>query len=994
MTNKTGGQGGLVKLKPALLGSAATVLATSMLGLTGAIAQDVSADTEMDLEEVTVTGSRIVRRDLSAPSPISTVGAEEFQLTGAQNVEQVLATLPQTIPGFGSASNNPGNGTATVNLRGLGAQRTLVLVNGRRYLQSSQAGIVDLNTIPPSLIQRVEVVTGGASAVYGSDAMSGVVNFVMKDDYEGFEVSGQFDTTPHGDAERYTIDTTIGGNFADGRGNATLYMNYAKRKPLLQNGRKFSTFALQDGCIVPGSTDPKFGNGELFSFNDDCVAEGGENGLVAGGSSGIPGTRIFGGPTVDPDGIPGNGDDYALGRINTDGSGAPFTLADRFNYAPDNFLQLPQERWMIHGSAHYRINDHARVYAEGTFVSNNVPTELAPTPAFTTVNINPDSPFFTSDVQDAFRAVRGDTNGDGVLDAADEGNVAYFVGRRMVENGPRQSLNTRNGYRVLLGFDGEIADGWNYDISYTHASVDRTNLQKNDVAASLFIQAIAVTDDGTACQDPSGGCVPLNIFGEGNISQEAIDFIKINATNVTNITTDNLMALVSGSLGDWTGAGEVGLALGAEYRKDSSAFNPDTFLATGNVLGFNAGQSTVGGFDVYEVFGEMALPLITDAPMAENLEATLAARYSDYSTAGGVWSYAAGLTWAPIPDISFRAQYQRAVRAPSVQELFQGASNGFPGASDPCSVSISGVAPDPSVQSLCEATGMPAGAFGTLTQANSQLQGLFGGNPDLTEESADTYTIGAVITPSAIPGFSMTIDYYDIKIDDAISQLGGGVNNILNICYNIVKDVNSAYCQAITRNQAGGVQDVEALNANIGQITNRGMDLQWSYNMDVDFGFFEGGSNLNFNFVGTRVFENETIADRNVGQAVECAGQFGQTCGLPDPKHRFNLRTSFTNGPLVLSLNWRWLGGTDDDQITVSGVDAADLSVPELSSTSYFDLSFTYDMHESLQLYGGARNLFNNKPQFLGDSSSQANTFPNMYDAIGTNLFLGARVRF
>lgn len=994
MIGKKEGLGGFNSIKSQLLGSAATLMACSILGVgsIGVAAQDTAADTEIDFEEVTVTGSRIVRRDLSAPSPISTVGAEEFQLTGAQNVEQVLATLPQTVPGFGSASNNPGNGTATVNLRGLGAQRTLVLVNGRRYLQSSQAGIVDLNTIPPSLIERVEVVTGGASAVYGSDAMSGVVNFVMKDDYEGFEMSGQFDTSTHGDAERYTIDATLGGNFGDGRGNATLYMNYAKRTALLQGARKFSTFALQDGCITPGSTDSEFGNGERFSAPNDCVADGGEIGLVAGGSQGIPGTRLFGGPTVDPDGIPNSGDEYVLGRFNTDGSGAAFTGADLFNYAPDNFLQLPQERWMVHGSAHYAINDNVRVYAEGTFVSNEVPTELAPTPAFTTVFINPDSPFFTSAVQDALDGTRTDTNGDGIVDGDD--NAPFFIGRRMVENESRRSRNTRNGYRVLFGFDGEIADGWTYDVSYTHASVDRTNLQQNDIAASLFIQAIAVTDDGTACQDPSGGCVPLNIFGEGNISQEAIDFIKINATNVTNITTDNVMALVSGSLGDWTGAGEVGLAIGGEYRKDSSAFTPDTFLATGNVLGFNAGQATVGGFDVYEVFAEMALPLLSGAPMAESLEATLAARYSDYSTAGGVWSYAAGMTWAPIPDISFRAQYQRAVRAPSVQELFQGASNGFPGAVDPCSVSTAGVAPDPSIQSLCEATGMPAGAFGVIAQPNSQLQGLFGGNPDLTEETADTYTVGAVITPSAIPGFSMTLDYYDIKIDDAISTLGGGVNNILNICYNIVQDVNSVYCQAITRNQAGGVRDVAAFNANIGEITNKGMDLQWSYNMDVDFGFFEGGSNLSFNFVGTRVFENVTVADLNVGQEVECAGNFGQTCGLPDPKHRFNLRTTLANGPLVLSLNWRWLGGTDDDQIENNGVAASDLPVPELSAVSYFDLSFTYDLNETLQMYGGARNLFNKKPQFVGDSQSQANTFPNMYDAIGTNLFVGARVRF
>jgi outer membrane receptor protein involved in Fe transport len=905
--------------RSALMGSAATLLASFALG-TGVSAQDADSEFDMDLEEVTVTGSRIQRRDLTAPSPISTVGAEEFQLTGAQNVEQVLATLPQTIPGFGGSSNNPGDGTARVDLRGLGSFRTLVLVNGRRYLQSTQSGVVDLNTIPSSLIERVEVVTGGASAVYGSDAMSGVVNFVMKDDYEGLEVSGQYDTTTHGDAEKYTIDATMGGNFADGRGNATLYINYAKRKALMQGDRKFSTYALGEGGDPDRLPSEEYGAG---------------TGLGGFGSSGIPGTRLFDTVQVNP----GTAGEYTLGRFNSDGSGAPYSAAsDSFNYAPDNFLQLPQERWMAAASAHYQINDSVRMYAEATFVSNKVPQELAPTPAFTTVEINPDSPFFTSDVQAALATARTDTNGDGIVDGDD--NMLAFVGRRMVENGPRQALDTRDAFRVLVGFDGEIGDGWSYDLSYSYSRVDNFQFLKNDVSASRFIQAIAVTDDGTACQDPSGGCVPLNIFGAGNISQEAIDFINISATNVTEIESQNLQGLVSGTLGDWTGAGEVGLAIGAEYRKDESAFTPDTFLASGDVLGFNAGEPTIGGFDTYEVFAEMALPLVTGAPMMENLEASLAARYADYSTAGSVWSYAGGLTWAPVADVSLRAQYQRAVRAPNVLELFQGNANGFPGASDPCSDATA--SPSATLVSLCEATGVPAGQTGNFTQANAQIEGIFGGNPDLFEESADTYTFGAVITPEALPGFTMTVDYYNITIDDAISTLGGGVNNILDICYNVVQDLSSIYCQAITRRNDGNVDTVFAGNANIGQIKTSGIDLQWSYGMDVDWGFFEGGSSIDFNFVGTHVINNETTPDLFVGTVNDCEGTYGNTCGEPDPQYRFNLRTTMTNGPLQLSLNWRWLDGVEDDQIKNGGLTEADLVVPnEVGGQAVLGRQFT-----------------------------------------------------
>ncbi|GHF10365.1 TonB-dependent receptor [Kordiimonas sediminis] len=954
--------------RAALLGSTATLVASFALGLgvTPVSAQD--ADESTEFEEVVVTGSRIMRRDLTAPSPVSTVGAEEFQLTGAQNVEQVLATLPQTIPGFGGSSNNPGNGTATVNLRGLGTQRTLVLVNGRRYLQSNQSGVVDLNTIPSTLIERVEVVTGGASAVYGSDALSGVVNFIMKDDFEGMEVGAQYDTTSHGDAEKYNIDMTMGGNFADGKGNATLYLGYVKRKPLFQGDRKFTTFALED-C---DNDDPR---------NEFGVGEG----LCAGGSSGVPEAHVFGSGVLSTIFAP---DGSLIPWVN---SGPNNT---RFNYAPDNYLQLPQERWMASSTAHYQINDNVRAYTEAMFVHNRVPQELAPTPAFTTVEVNPDSPFFAPDAQAAFDAIRSDTNGDGVVDGDD--NAVVFVGRRMVENGPRQSLDTRNGFRVLVGFDGEVAEGWNYDVSYSYARVDYTNLLNNDVAASRFIQAIAVTDDGTACQDPSGGCVPLNIWGAGNISQEAIDFVNVGAANVTSITTQNVQGFVSGSLGDWTGAGDVGLALGVEYRTDSSDNRNDEFLASGDVLGFNSGQNTAGSYDVYDIFGELALPLLSDVAGAESLEASLAARYSDYSTAGSVWSYAAGLTWAPIADISFRANYQRAVRAPNVNELFGGLSNGFPGATDPCAVTSEGVAPDASLKSLCEATGVGAGLFGVFGQANAQIEGLFGGNPDLQEETSDTWTFGAVFTPEALPGFTATIDYYKIDITDAIFVLGGGVNNVLDVCYNVVQDVNSPFCQAITRRADGNVDNVKVLNANIGALKTEGIDLQMNYSTDVEWGFFDGGSTLDFNFIGTHVMENSFIAT-NEGElaedVVECGNTFGETCGEPDPEFRFNLRSTMTNGPMSLSLNWRWIGSSKVDAI-INGDDPAGYSIPKLKSKSYFDLSGTYDVNETLQLYGGVRNLLNTKPQFLGTDQSQANTYPETYDAIGMRIFLGGKVRF
>ncbi|MFB3105440.1 MAG: TonB-dependent receptor plug domain-containing protein, partial [Pseudomonadales bacterium] len=387
---------------------------------------------EAELEEITVTGSRIIRTDLESVSPLTVVNAEEFVISGNLNIEQKLNELPMTIPSFGPSSNNPGDGTARVDLRGLGSVRTLVLVNGRRYIPSTQSGIVDLNTIPGTLIKQVDVVTGGASAVYGSDALAGVVNFQLRDDFEGVEITGLYDITTEGDAEKYNFDITIGGNFADGRGNGVIYTSYSSRTPLFQGERDASRFALTDSAPAgtPGQ-DPKTGIGGP---------------LAAGGSSGVPGTRLFTGPTVDPDGVPGSGDEFILGFFTAGGGGAPWVEPDsRFNYAPDNYLQLPQDRYLTHAAAHFDITERATIFGEMSFALNEVPQELAPTPAFLgTVEVNHRSAYFQPEIQVALQSlITQDTNGDGVIDINDNAHLP-FIGRRMVENGSRQAFNNRN----------------------------------------------------------------------------------------------------------------------------------------------------------------------------------------------------------------------------------------------------------------------------------------------------------------------------------------------------------------------------------------------------------------------------------------------------------------------------------------------------------------------------------------------------------------------
>lgn len=1067
--------------------SALAIAATLPFGIQASYAADdaAAAEDEVSFEEVVVTGSRIKRKDLTAISPVAVVPASEFKFSGTINVEQVLNALPQTVPGLTGNSNNPGNGTATVDLRGLGATRTLVLVNGKRYMQSSQANTVDLNTIPSALIKQVEVLTGGASAVYGSDALAGVVNFVLIDDFEGVELNSQYGTSSKGDATKWNVDATIGGNFADGRGNVVLHTSFARRDATFASARDFSFFALGDNDVLPNTQDPNFGDSTPCGGASNCVP-----GFTRSGSSGIPGTRLFGGPVFDSnnDGViclsdqqPGcttaTLDTGRIGRFNKDGSAQLWdNVNDRFNYAPDNFIQLPQDRWLINAQGHYDINDHVTFYTRATFTNNRSDIELAPTPAFLGgVEVDANNPFFAQNVQDAFgitdrfstgsasvagqdidgndiqtrqqvvvaRYQAGDTIPAGsaigdvssvtdVFDATgnpieaslgmvDDGNgnmvPGYsvdqllgsslndsdgrvslpFIGRRMVENGSRQGINSRNGFQVMAGFKGDIDDNWSYDTYYSYSRVDRTELLNNDVSDSRFRQAVDAKLDSNGnivCNDPSGGCSPLNVFGEGNISKGAIAFVNVGAANVTSITQQVLAANVTGTLGD-LGAGDIGLSVGAEYRKDSSEFRPDEFLSSGDILGFNAGKPTVGSFDVYELYGEVYVPLLTDAAFAKSLNFTGAARYSDYSTAGTVWSYSAGLDWTPVEGFKLRGQYQRAVRAPNVAELFLGTANGFPRADDPCSADHvgdnGGIA---ALTSICEATGVPAGQTGLFDQSNTQIEGAFGGNPNLTEESSDTYTIGAVINPDFLEGFSMTIDYYNINISDVVGTLGGGVNNILKNCY-ADKDPNAPFCQAVSRRPDGNVDTVSALNANNAVLKTDGIDVQLNYSIDLDSGLFDNASTISMFWLGTYVINNDFLPNKLPGTPfLRCAGTFAGVCGTPDPKYRSTSRLSYQSGPLTTSIKWTYLGGTNQGDIRNGGTDPATLSVARLKAKNYFDLTANYDISESYSVYGGINNLFNNKPQFVGSDQQQGNTFPNVYDVIGTYFYFGARAKF
>jgi iron complex outermembrane receptor protein len=971
--------------------------------------QENAASSEADATDetpedgtITVTGSRIARRDLTSTSPLTVVQDEEFSLTGAVNVEQVINTLPQVIPGTTSFSNNPGGGVATLNLRGLGSQRNLVLVNGRRYIFFDPNQITDLNTIPQFLIDSVDVVTGGASAVYGSDALAGVVNFRLRTDLEGITTGAQYNITEEGDGRRYNAYVAIGSQLADGRGHVAVFGEYYNRGSIFQGDRAFSRSTFADNFA---------------------------GGLVPGGSAGVPEGRFVAastitlgardlngdGDTLDPGEFPAQTVNIANGT-NFVGGGAfffapgqqrPFggsASPDAYNFAPSNYLMVPQERWTLGGYGEFEVARNINAYGEVTFVNNRVQNELAATPvtqnvdfnvatACTLVNAATCANFqqiaANQQAAIALAAARGNANPFGSFPAGtttfpslQPGNVRLQVNTRTTQISNRNSADDRSAFRAVVGVRGNLTEGLTYDAFYLFARTRNSNIQEGNVSRTSFVRNAA-----------NGTC---NFFGRELLSDTCIENISILAQNTEISQLQVAQASIAGTLfqSPWATEG-VGFAVGGEWRSMSASFIPDTALSSGDVVGFNAGDPTAGGYNVAEVFAEVRVPLIADRPFFHRLELNGAARYSDYSleAVGGVWTYAAGAEWAPVPDITFRGQYQRAIRAPNVQELFGGNAVGFPTATDPCS--LASAATNATIRAVCVATGVPNSSVGqAFLQPNVQIQGAFGGNPNLQEERGDTWTAGVVLRPSFIPRLNIAVDYYDIEITNAIATAGGGVNNILNLCYNVIQNANSSICQLISRDPQGIISGppfvVSANNANLSSLTTEGIDFSVDYSLPLGFSMTGAGqSRLNFFFLGNYSWENNfTPIAELPDDVVECAGRFGLNCGNPTPRWKWSSRLSLIDGPVTASLRWRHINSTTDDD------DDTDFFVEETGDYDLFDLAFSINAGDHLTINMGVNNLMDKRPVTFGSNAEQANTYPGTFDVLGRDFFISANLRF
>ncbi|WP_121210358.1 TonB-dependent receptor domain-containing protein [Maricaulis maris] len=946
-----------------------------------------------DDDVVVVTGSRIQRTDTVAPSPITNVSAEQLAVVNTVNTEDFINTLPQVVPAFDSTSNNPGNGTATVSLRGLGTTRTLVLVDGMRFVGSGPAQVVDLNNIPSALVDSVDIVTGGASAVYGSDAVAGVVNFIMKDDFEGVEINASQELSLGDlDGEITTLSITMGGNFDDGRGNAVISMGYTNRQAVFQGDREFSQLT---------NWDPGPGNAA--------------DGFIAGGSSNIPGTRIrgattsnFGLTTADVETFDGDcvGNTCSGFFVNEQGQVRGMRFGnpnDTYNYAPSNYLQLPQERYNFSAFATYEVNEHFELYGRGVYANNVVDSQLAPTPAGVTLNVDLSDPnipadllaLMTNDVSIADdpltpnvdESYTGSNNGDGT--------ATIRTSRRYEELGTRNSLRDTSSYQLVFGARGDINENWSYDAFANYSRSSISQIQTGNLSVSALQDAVLCHQAATGCSAPY-----VNIFGgPGSISAEGAAYISRTGAQIDNVELFQTVATVNGELPMFqlpTAEYAPALVLGVEYRESSAESIPDSVLGP-DVRGFNSSLPVAGVVDVYEFFAEAEVPLVTGKAMMESLSLNLAFRTSEYNTVGNTETFAVGLGWQINDQIRLRGNFNRAVRAPNVNDLFAPFTNGFPGATDPCSGGANGSYSAATIDATCTAAGVPAGQLGAAFQGNAQMEALFGGNTNLGAETADTFTIGAVIEPSAIEGLTIQLDYYNIEIQDAISTVP--LQTLLNECHltGIQASCDTLYPAGggtPSRNPNTGEMGASGFLPNLSPInvatlTAVGFDLRVDYSFAADVIGLPG--DMAVTYYGGFVSEADFTTSAS-SPVIECAGLYGLDCGEPTPEYKHSMQTSWYTGPFTTSLRWRHIGALDADGTTAAAV--SDLS-DDIVAKNYFDVTFAYDVNEAFTATIGVTNFTDTDVPELGSTASeQANTWPATYETLGRRLFVGGRLRF
>ena len=978
--------------------------------------------------EIVVTGSRIPQPNLNSVAPVTVVSAADIKLQGTTRVEDILNSLPQVFATQTSGVSNGATGTATVDLRGLGDVRTLVLINGRRLLPGDPtSSAADLNNIPASLIKRVDVLTGGASATYGADAVAGVVNFVMDTDYTGFKIDSQYslyqnnnDTKdglipalqarnfgyPTGntaDGGQIDVTATFGVGFDDNRGHIVAYGGYRKINAVTQDSRDYSACTSQintaNKLTCGGSATSA--NGTVFDFNSNTY-------------------QVGPGRTLQPGFTP-------------------------YNFAPTNYYQRPDERYTAGFFAHYDVGDAFKPYMEAMFMDDRSVAQIAPSGDFgNTLTLNCDNPLLSAQALGIVCAPGNVINGKignfplaGVAGAApttftDGQGVTYNEGfaqllRRNVEGGSRRDDLQHTSYRGVIGAKGDLGDAWSYDAYYQYGRTNYAETYTNDFSVARLTNAlnvVSVDANGREVAPNAPGstptcrsvvnqtdlnCVPYDIFG-GSPSQAAINYLSTPGFKRAQVSEQVASASITGQLGKygiqspWAHDG-VAINIGAEYRKESLNLQTDEEFSLGDLSGQGGATLPVSGsFNVKEVFTEVQVPIVQDG-FVYNLSFDGGYRYSHYKVQGGggfnTNTFKAGVEFAPVKDVLLRGSYNRAIRAPNIQELFAPQNVALDGTSDPCAGSIGADGTvNGNTAAQCALTGVTAAQFGNIgSNPAAQYNGLIGGNINLKPEKSTTKSFGVVLQPRFIPHLALSVDYFDINVKNAIQTFGE--NTILNSC---ISGGDPAICGLIHRDAKGSLWltpqgFVSDLPTNIGGLRTKGLDVNASYSMQIG-----NIGSIAASVVGT--YTRKFLTDNGISPIYDCAGLYGPTCGNPRPKWRHKARLTYTSpSGIGISAQWRYVGKVDldlaSDNPSLSGAFAPHDA--RIGAQSYFDLAVTAKIGDHYNFRLGMDNILDKEPPIVSANGSASacqavfcngNTYPGVYDALGRYIYAGLSLEF
>ena len=982
------------------------------------------------IEEVIVTGSLLPRGDFVSNAPITTVSSEQFEMTNTMNVESLINSMPQVIGGS-DRSSNFGLGIATANLRGLGENRTLVLVNSRRFVPTfPDAGTVDLNFIPVGLIDRVEILTGGASAAYGSDALAGVINFILKDEMNGWDFNFGTQLTDRGDGEMTNFNVTNGGNFAEGKGKYLAHFDILDRSSVKYKDRSFSSFELTDGVDANGQRALVRSSGS-FPFTDSLSTIAfidPFNPLTLG-----PNGRFLGHSEFDANGVLSPSCDWPAENCDITNSDAASDLNDA------SYLSMPQERLAFKGNMALEITDQIEFYADLTFSTSEVdsgwrgPFIGLPTDAEYTIPID-NNPFIaeqakyilglgTPTIEGQFgggQSAKIDEDRDGLPDFV---TPVYFWRHFQEEFGDTEWKREFETYQLELGLRGEINQFWDYDVFIQVGEVDTRFETTPLIDVDRLQQALLVDADGN-CVDSSNGCVGADIYRPNGLSPEAVAFVladpEVGIYNARNRQTV-VMGTISGNTSSWFSmpgdAGPIGAVLGFEYREVEAKQQTHPDIENNQYEGWADWYpfSLDAGTDNLSIFTEALVPLASGKKGIDFLELEIGARYTDHSETGGTTTWKAALAYYPIPDIQIRASKNSAMRSPSISELFQYQEAEF-NLPAPCIASSEGGLPglawvtypgneeynslyvprDARLREICLSQGVPEERLFSASALTPTFSELTGGNLNLEPETSETLSFGFVWTPYTIDGLSVAVDYYQVEIENYINRTPINLLELWATCFDLTRPasgIGSKSCNAITRNEQGDVTEIFRGFQNLGLHELTGWDINVSYNTE-----FLGGY-LDINYVATKI-SKRTIEDSGWGDVnLTCVGIFNGDCDnivdypVPDFKHRTVI--AWSKDRLNLQLVWKLLGSLSD------GDDDIEHVVEKLDTYSLVDLSSSFFLSDSLEVVAGVKNLLDERPQAVGSNISSlalsnsrvrelgsTNTIPQFYDVFGRTVFL------